>query len=306
MKIILILLMLILIYILMLFLIYRKAFYRYNKSKLFSIKYTDKQKEIQKNTLKELEKYYKKEKEKIKINSFDDIELYAEYYHQKDRSPIIISFHGYKGNMYDNNLGIKKVAFENNYNLLLVSQRAHGKSKGNTITFGIKERRDAISWINYVINKYPKNKIILAGSSLGAATILMASDLIHSKNVVGLIADCPFSDPQEIIKKYLKDRKYPVNISMYLIHLSGLIFGNFNIKYHNVLKSVKKTKLPILLIHSKNDKIIPYQMSEQIQKNAKSKPELHLIDNCDHCAGYFEEPKTYEKLILDFIKKVSK
>jgi alpha-beta hydrolase superfamily lysophospholipase len=183
-----------------------------------------------------------------------------------ENKPIIICFHGYKGNYKDNNFGLKKYAFDNNFNLLLVSQRSHYESEGKSITFGIKERRDVQVWANYISEKYPKNKIILAGTSMGGATVLMASDLTLPRNVVGIIADAPFNSPEEVMHETIRRKKLPVKFVSLFAYYSGVIFGNFNIKYHTSLKSIRKTKLPILIIHGKSDNTICYKLSEEMLK----------------------------------------
>jgi hypothetical protein len=68
------------------------------------------------------------------IKSFDGLTLYAKYYECIKGAPIEIMFHGYKGNAErDLSTGIKR-AFKCNRNVLLVDQRASGKSDGKVIT----------------------------------------------------------------------------------------------------------------------------------------------------------------------------
>lgn len=291
---------------LILFIVYAKVFLRSNKpSKMFKIIYTKKQERVKNKLIEELSEFEQKDSKNIYISSTDGLKLHGKYYYLNEDNPIIIDFHGYKGNIKDH-LAIRKIANDNNYNLLLVEERAHGESEGKTITFGIKERRDVQSWTNYIANKYPKNKIILYGTSMGAASILMASDLALPKNVVGIIADSPFDDPQTVINEILKIKKYPVKLTSKLIHIAGIIFGNFDLKYHNAHKSIKKTNIPILMFHSKDDKVIPYKISEKLYKEEKYKIELHIFENADHCLICYEEQEKYQEIITKFIRKVTK
>lgn len=60
----------------------------------------------------------------------------------------------------------------------MVDERAHGKSEGKVITFGIRERCDCKLWAEYAVKRYGENKdIFLAGVSMGAASVMMASNL---------------------------------------------------------------------------------------------------------------------------------
>ena len=140
------------------------------------------------------------EYEKIRIKSRDGKLLPGRYYHTADGAPVHIEFHGYRSRATTDFCGINILVRDLGHNTLLVDQRAHGESGGKTISFGIKERLDCLDWVNYVIDRFGKDvKIILSGLSMGAATVLMASELELPDNVVGIMADCPYSSPKEII-----------------------------------------------------------------------------------------------------------
>lgn len=287
--------------------IYKKVFNRTKTNKKsFKIMYTKKQ-EKNKNEIKnEIYEYYKNNNEDIYIESHDNLKLHAKYFHINDKNPIVISFHGYKGNVNEDHMGIKKIVADNDYNLLLVDHRAHGLSEGKTITYGIKERYDAKQWVNYISKRFPNNKIILAGSSLGATTVLMSSDLDLHENVAGIIAESPFSNPEELLNDMIKKKKYPERLMKKIVFLAAKIFGQFDLKSHTAIKSVKKTNIPILLFHGKNDQVVSYKMSEKLYENSKDKIEYHLLENSDHCLGFYENPDEYINITMKFIKKVLK
>ena len=55
---------------------------------------------------------------------------------------------------------------------------------------------------------------------MGAATVLMASELNLPANVVGIIADCPYSSPEAIIRKVCReDMRLPPALVMPFIRL---------------------------------------------------------------------------------------
>lgn len=297
----------VLLYLLVLFIVYKVIFYRCDgASKLVKIHYTDEQKKVMSSVRKEIFEKYKLDYEDVFINSHDNLKLYGKLYMLDEKMPIIICFHGYKGNYKENNFGVKKFGFDNNFNFLLVCQRGHFESEGKTITFGIKERRDVQSWVKYISDRYPNNKIILSGTSMGAASVLMASDLSLSKNVVGIIADAPFNSPEEVMNETIRRKKLPVKFVSLLGFYSGIIFGDFNIKYHTSLKSIKKTDIPILIIHGKCDNTVDFKFSEDMYKQTRNKIEYHLFDNADHCASFYENPELYVEIVSKFVKRICK
>lgn len=140
----------------------------------------------------------------VYTRSEDGKKLAARYYHVDEHGPLQIQFHGYRSDAVRDFCGGNKAAREMGMNVLSVDQRAHGKSEGYTLTFGVKERKDCLSWILYARERFGADQpIILAGLSMGAATVLMASELDLPDNVKGIIADCPYSSPKEIICKLL-------------------------------------------------------------------------------------------------------
>ena len=59
---------------------------------------------------------------------------------------------------------------------LHIDQRAAGESEGKYIGFGVLESRDCCLWAQYIAKRFgPDQKIILAGLSMGASTVLMAT-----------------------------------------------------------------------------------------------------------------------------------
>ena len=238
----------------------------------------------------------------VSITSFDGLTLRGKYYEFDKDAPIEILFHGYKGNSErDMSTGVRRV-FECKRNALIVDQRASGYSDGRVITFGIKERFDALSWANYVSKNYPNNKIILTGVSMGASTVVMASALNLPKNVIGILADCGFSNPSDIIKSTIKQMKLPVKVFYPFVKMGARIFGRFNLEETSPIEEIKKTKLPIIFIHGNKDKIVPFEMSKLMYENCNSKKELVEINNGAHGITYLQEPVIYVDSLIDFFK----
>jgi pimeloyl-ACP methyl ester carboxylesterase len=240
-----------------------------------------------------------------KIKSHDGLTLFAKVYDGNVGSPVEILFHGYRGSSAKDMCGGLYLARENNHNIILVDQRSHGLSEGKSITFGVKERLDALKWIDFAIERYGENvPIIIAGISMGASTVLMASGENLPKNVKAIIADSPFSSPKEIIKTTIKNLKFPVVIAYPFVYLSGLIFARFNIEKTTVKDMVKKSKTPILLLHGEEDGFVPCKMSEEIFKSNEEYVTLHTFKGAGHGMSYLVDPVRYEGVINDFLTKV--
>ncbi|MBO5209601.1 MAG: alpha/beta hydrolase [Lachnospiraceae bacterium] len=243
--------------------------------------------------------------EPVTIISHDGKKLYARYYHVADNAPVQIQFHGYKSSALLDFCGGSKLAGKIGHNALVVDQRSHGKSEGKAITFGIEERKDCMAWINYVRSRFGNDvKIILFGLSMGAATVLMSADLHLPDNVVGIIADCPFSVPKDIIKKVARDLYLPATILYPFIKLAARLFAHFDLEESSAITAVSKTNLPILLIHGEADNFVPCDMSREIHAVAASHSSLITIPDAGHGLCYMVAPEKYEEAVIEFLNKV--
>lgn len=239
----------------------------------------------------------------VYIMSNDKLKLHAYYYHSSDDAPIAIIFHGYKSNGLHDGGGGFKIFREKGYNILIPDQRAHGKSEGHTISFGVNERYDAAQWVRYCSERFgAEREIILTGVSMGAATILMASELELPGNVKGIIADCGYNSPKEIICKVMKTNFHLPPVIFYpLVRLSALLFGGFDPEKSSAEMAVKSSKYPILIIHGEEDTFVPYYMSKAIYDACSSKKAYLSIPGADHGISYMVDEKGYRKAVDKFL-----
>lgn len=240
--------------------------------------------------------------EQVYITSFDGTRLAGKYYHVSDGAPLQIQFHGYHGTGLRDFCGGNKIAREMGHNTLVIDQRAHGKSEGRTITFGVLERYDCLSWVNYANERFGKEQpIFLVGVSMGAATVLMASELDLPENVAGIIADCPYSSPVAIIRKVGKDMKLPTNLVYPFVWAGARLFGKFKVSKSSAVEAVKNTDIPILLIHGEDDRFVPCDMSREIYEACASEKMLVTVPEAGHALSYILDEAKYRDAVQEFI-----
>lgn len=241
--------------------------------------------------------------EDVFINSFDGLKLHGRYYHAKDGAPLDIQFHGYNGNAMRDFCGGNKISRESGHNSLLIDQRAHGMSQGKTISFGINERKDCLSWVRYAVERFGEDtEIVLSGVSMGAATVLMASDLGLPKNVKAIVADCGYSSPKAIINKVMRDSGLPDKLMYPFVWLGAMVFGKFNLTESSAVSAVSESDVPILIIHGGADDFVPCYMAEEIYKACRSEKKLLIVPGAGHGMSYLVDKDLYEKTVKDFIK----
>ncbi len=242
--------------------------------------------------------------ERVSIASFDGLKLRGRYYHTRSGAPVVLMFHGYRGTPVRDFAGGADLCLSLGYNVLLVEQRAHAASEGHTTTFGINERRDCLAWCRYAAQRF-RAPLLLAGISMGAATVLMASALDLPENVRGILADCPFTSPQAIIRKVGRDQKLPTTLVMPLAKLGARVFGGFSLNTSaDAAEAVRRARVPILLIHGEADDYVPIEMSREIAAANPALVTFHAFPGAWHGVSYLTDPERYARLVRDFCARI--
>lgn len=121
---------------------------------------------------------------------------------------------------------------------------------------------------------------------MGAASIMMSSELGLPENVKGLIADCGYSEPAAIIMATIRAMKLPVKPLYQLIKCSAQLFGRFDLESAAPLRAVSQSNIPILFIHGAQDSIVPVSMGEELYRACISKKEKVFIEGADHTVSF--------------------
>ena len=252
--------------------------------------------------LKGVEELLRSPYEKVETESYDGLKLRGKLFRFGDAdAPLAICFHGWHGLDVRDFRGGVGMLRDMKYNVLLISERGHGDSEGHTLTYGVKERRDVLSWTNFALHRFGKDcRILLFGVSMGASTVLMASDLDLPPQVKGIIADAPYSSPRDIIRKVMKTMKISPAVFYPLVTFSGWLFGHVRINSASPMRSVQGARVPILIIHGEDDRFVPCEMSERI---AAANPAIirYTFPNAGHVLSYLTDEARYRDIAGKFL-----
>lgn len=139
---------------------------------------------------------------------------------------------------------------------------------------------------------------------MGAATVLMASNLDLPPQVKGIWADCGYSSPEEVLLHTARGRHLPGRVSLSLLRLGGRLFGHdFRVEECTALECVKKARVPILLIHGEGDEVVPCDMARQMKEVCAAPVELLAVPGAPHAMSFYADNGAYtaavEKLVFE-------
>lgn len=251
----------------------------------------------------------------VYMTSYDGLKLHAVYFpvlkdagQHASAGKVVICFHGYTGEGLSNYVAMTDYFLKHGYAVLLPDARAHGQSEGEYIGFGCLDRKDALGWINWVIRECGEDvKIMLHGTSMGGATVLMTSGLDLPDNVKGIVSDCGFTSPKEVFTHVLHKMyhlpSFPAIQGADLINrkLAGYGMDECNAKYE-----VRKAKVPILFIHGDADTFVPCSMCHEIYDNCSSPKRKLIVEGASHAESYYKDMETYEKALDEFAADIFK
>jgi len=291
----------------LLFYCYWKAFHSPDKKQndIFNMLPGEQYKAFSKYTGTLLRSFAARPFERVYVTSHDGLRLSGRYYHHHDGAPLTLGFHGYRGTSVRDFCGSILPSMELGHNVLLVDQRAHCESEGHTITFGVKERFDCLTWLDYVNKRFGTDTpVVLQGGSMGAATVLMAAELPLPENVCAIVADCPYNRPEDIIRQVCQANMHlPHKLVYPLVDLAARIFGGFRLSDGDAVAAVKHAKVPIFLVHGEEDRLVPCEMSEEIRLANPALVQRHTFPGAAHGISYLLDTPRYEALLLDFLRQ---
>lgn len=241
--------------------------------------------------------------EEMSITTFDGLTLWGKYYEYAPGAPIELMFHGYRGTAERDLCGGVQRSFSLGHSVLIVDQRGSSKSDGNTITFGYKESRDCLRWVEFMVKHFGDGvRIILCGISMGATTVLLATGEKLPKNVIGVLADCGFSSAKAIICKVIRQMKLPDKLLYPLVRLGGILYGGFDPNKADAAAALKNCRVPVIFFHGEDDDYVPCEMSRINYGACGAVKELVLIPGAGHGLCYLADQQGY----IDALRKFEK
>lgn len=240
----------------------------------------------------------------LEIISKDGLKLKAELMEAPNPKGLVVAAHGFRSWPSREWGPIAKYLYEQGYTVLYPYMRAHRKSEGKYITFGVKERYDIAAWAWELSRLHTDLPLFLYGQSMGGATVIFASGLDLPKNTKGIIADSAYYSPIDVVGTALKTAyKVPTFPMMQLMNIWAMVLAGYSYFRVTSRQALDKTNLPFLFIHGTGDNLVPYEMGKRNYDECHTDKQMFTVEGAAHCASFYAATEEYLSRLEGFLKK---
>lgn len=228
--------------------------------------------------------------EDVYFSTSDGLKLHGWYIRAKDKSKgTVIQLHGNAENISTHVNSVLWLTLKG-YDVFTFDYRGYGRSDGKTTLDGV--HTDAQAALETII-KLPninKERIFILGQSLGGAiAVYTVATSPYKKYIKAVIIDSTFSSYRGIAREKLGQFiltwpfQYPLS----------LLFND----YYSPVRWIKQVSpIPILILHGKQDKIVPFHHGDILYREASSPKDIWITETEGHIQSLVEEEQR-DKLI---------
>lgn len=211
----------------------------------------------------------------------------------------VLLLHGVRGNRGDM-IGLMRFFHAFHYTVLAVDLQAHGESKGDQITFGYLESKDAAAAVAYLWKRNPDGPVFVFGRSLGGASAIMAP---YEKAPTAVVAEAAFQDIETAIANRMEMRFGRWGRALTPL-LSWQFEPRLGISAEGIspLNSINELDAPILLIYGLEDEHCRPQEGEALKRAAHGPVKYVAVAGADHNTINRISPESYLNGILEFLE----
>ncbi|MFC1593230.1 alpha/beta hydrolase [Candidatus Omnitrophota bacterium] len=222
------------------------------------------------------------EYENIYFMTVDGVQLNGWFVPQKNPRGTLLFCHGNAGNI-GHRVEIIELFRKLNLNVFIFDYRGYGKSQGAPSEQGLY--KDAFAAYKYLLsrNGIDRRSIVIYGKSIGAN---VAADLAAKVNAAAFISDSGFTSAYEMGRKL-----FPCLPVKWIITVQ-----------YDALSKMDAISMPKLIIHSKNDEIVPFKMGLKLYESAAPPKEFYQMGGT-HNEAILIERQEYIARIDSFLDK---
>lgn len=185
------------------------------------------------------------------------------------------------------------------YAVLLVDLPGHGESSGERITYGIRESQGVTAALDYLRQRFPRERIGVVAVSLGAAALALSHPNPPPDAVV---LESMYPTIREAVTNRLVMRLgSPASVLTPLLLVQLPLRLEITEERLRPISALPTLRAPLLVASGRNDEHTTAAETERIFLAASSPKHLWLVDGAAHVDLYSHAPKEYEQRVLGFL-----
>src|SRR5436190_20629779 len=224
----------------------------------------------------------------------------------KPNGNCVIVLHGIADSR-SSSVGFAPMFLRQGYAVLVPDSRAHGKSGGEFVTYGLLEKYDAVVWAHWMKSE-GCHKIYGLGESLGASVLIQAAAV--EPIFAAIVAECPYADLREIaeyrMRQFVRLPGFIAAPVARVVVASGMLYAYFverlDFRQVSPVKSIARTLTPILLIHGLDDFRTPPAQSQELAAANPGDP-LWLVPKANHTGASTAAPDEFPRRVSSWFAK---
>ena len=199
--------------------------------------------------------------------------------------------------------GLARLLTRQGYIVLVPDSRAHGGSGGDRITYGLLERTDVVSWLNWIDVRFHPPAYYGYGASLGGGILIQSLEI--EPRFRAIIAECPFADFHTVAYDRLSEMAPKILTAPFIetaFLYTRLRYG-LNLYAASPENVLRRSHTPTLLIHGTDDRNIPIEHSRRLHASNPATTELWEIEHATHVNAWARAGTAFETRVIDWFEK---
>jgi uncharacterized protein len=191
--------------------------------------------------------------EAVTLKTSDGLHLKGWFIPQPNSDKAVVALHGYPADKGD--ILPALIFLHSDFNLLFFDFRYFGESDGFYTTVGAKEVRDLLAALQF-LKERDFQKIGVWGFSLGGAVALMTAR--ESGDIKAIVSESSYAELSLMARETYRLFFFLKDPLAYLTGLWAKLFLGVDLDDVSPAKKIKNSRVPVLLIHSTTDDVIPF------------------------------------------------
>jgi hypothetical protein len=195
----------------------------------------------------------------------DGERIVAWYARARSGNPTLLYFHGNAGSLETRQERVRKYV-QRGFGIFMMTYRSYGGSTG-TPSEKANVADAKLAYETLVRDGVKPQDIIIYGESLGTG---IAVQVAGEKAAAGVILDAPYTSLVDVAE----------------VHYPRLPARSFMTDRYETMRHLKRLTVPLLIVHGKEDRIVPLSMGQAVYAAASGPKEIVIFPGAGHSDHY--------------------